>query len=115
MDERLADHTPHGAIRWSAESDKQGVLHITPISADVRSELERYFSLNPRGLTDLPLVPSVEHGDRAISRSLATKWLVKAEKLAELPKLTGGIYHPYRRLWATERKNLPDVDVAPAG
>jgi hypothetical protein len=115
MDERLVDHMPHGAIRWSAESDKQGVLHITPISTDVRTELERYFAANPRGLSDVPLFPSVEHSDQPLSRSVATKWLVKAEKLAELPKLTGGIYHPYRRLWATERKNLPDVDVAAAG
>jgi hypothetical protein len=115
MDERLADHMPHGAIRWSAESDKQGILHITPISTDVRTELERYFAMNPRGLGDVPLFPSVDHPDQTISRSLATKWLVRAEKLGELPKLTGGIYHPYRRLWATERKNLPDVDVAAAG
>ena len=45
----------------------------------------------------------------------ATSWLVKAETLAGLPKLKGGIFHPYRRLWATERKNLPLVDVAAAG
>lgn len=115
MDERLADHMPHGAIRWSAESDKQGTLHVTPISAEVRAELERYIALNPRGLSDAPLFPSVETPEQALSRSVATKWLVKAEKLAELPKLTGGIFHPYRRLWATERKNLPDVDVAAAG
>lgn len=33
----------------------------------------------------------------------------------ELPKLVGGVFHPYRRLWATERKHLPLVDVATAG
>ncbi len=27
----------------------------------------------------------------------------------------GGRWHPYRRKWATERKHLPDVDVARAG
>lgn len=32
MDERIGEHMPHGAIRWAAESDKQGLLHITPIS-----------------------------------------------------------------------------------
>jgi hypothetical protein len=40
---------------------------------------------------------------------------LKAERLAELPKLRGGLWHPYRRLWATERKHLPDRDVAAAG
>ena len=27
----------------------------------------------------------------------------------------GGTWHPYRRLWATSRKGMPDVDVAKAG
>ncbi len=27
----------------------------------------------------------------------------------------GGLWHPYRRKWATERKHLPDVDVAATG
>jgi hypothetical protein len=25
------------------------------------------------------------------------------------------LWHPYRRKWATERKHMPDVDVAAAG
>ena len=36
----------------------------------------------------------------------------KAEGAAGLPKLAGSVAHAYRRLWATERKTLPDVDVA---
>jgi len=27
----------------------------------------------------------------------------------------GSLWHAYRRKWATERKHLPDVDVAAAG
>jgi hypothetical protein len=46
---------------------------------------------------------------------VAKKWLLRAEKRAGLPKLKGGLWHPYRRLWASERKHLPDVDVAAAG
>jgi hypothetical protein len=42
MDERLAQHMAHGAIRWSADTDKQGVLHITPVSAAMRAGLDRY-------------------------------------------------------------------------
>ena len=49
-----------------------------------------------------------------MSRHLATKWLLKAEGLAGLPKLDRGTWHPYRRLWATERKHLPDGDGAHA-
>jgi hypothetical protein len=40
---------------------------------------------------------------------------MRAERLAELPKLAGGVWHPYRRLWATERQHLSDVAVAAAG
>ncbi|HUP51470.1 MAG TPA: hypothetical protein VM198_03265 [Longimicrobiales bacterium] len=55
------------------------------------------------------------HGElRLVPREEPPKWLLKAEELAELPKLERGTFHPYRRLWATERKSLPDVDVAHA-
>ena len=29
--------------------------------------------------------------------------------------MRGGAWHPYRRLWATQRKHLPAQDVAAAG
>ncbi len=114
MDERLAEHMPHGAIRWAAESDKEGFLHISPINAPARESLELYLRRNPR-VGDVPLFPGPRKKDKPIRRELAAQWLVKAEKLAELPKLVGGVFHPYRRLWASERKMLPDVDVAAAG
>lgn len=45
-----------------------------------------------------------------MSRHLAAKWLEEAEKLAGLEKLDGSLWQ-----WATERKHLPDADVAAAG
>ena len=50
-----------------------------------------------------------------MNRRLANAWLRRAEELARVPKQVGGLWHPYRRKWATERKHLPDVDVAAAG
>ena len=41
--------------------------------------------------------------------------LAQAEKLAKLPHLERGGWHAFRRKWATERKHLPNVDVAAAG
>lgn len=38
--------------------------------------------------------------------------LRRAEDAAKLPHLERGGFHSYRRLWAVERKHLPDVDVA---
>lgn len=42
-------------------------------------------------------------------------WLEQAQRRAQVPKLKGGLWHPYRRKWATERKHLPITDVAAAG
>lgn len=50
-----------------------------------------------------------------MDRHLFDKWLMVAERAARLPKLEGGLWHPYRRKWATERKHLPLKDVAAAG
>ena len=50
-----------------------------------------------------------------MNRQRAATWLRKAEELAGLPKLNGSLWHAYRRKWATERKHLPDADVAAAG
>ena len=114
MDERLADHMPHGALRWSAETDKQGMLHITPISEVTRTALERYLAQTPL-VGDVPLFPSPKDATRPMARELAARWLLRAEAQADVAKLLGGTFHPYRRLWASERKHLADVDVASAG
>ena len=114
MNELLADHMPHGAVRWSAETDKQGILHVTPISADMRAELDRYLVHSPR-LGDVPLFPAPGDATRCVRRDLAARWLLRAEVLADLPKLVGSVFHPYPRLWATERKHHSDIDVAAAG
>ena len=114
MDERLVRHMPYGAIRWAAESDKQGFLFVSPISRDARAALDDYRRQSPR-LGSAWLFPAPKDASKPIRRDTAAVWLVKAEKLAELPKLKGGVFHPYRRLWATERKSLPDADVAAAG
>lgn len=113
MDERIAEHMPHGAIRWAAEHDKQGLLFISPISAKARAELDKYLRRSPR-MGPVPLFPAPRGGSKSIRRETAARWLLKAEKLAGLPKIKGGVYHPYRRLFASERRHLPDLDVAAA-
>lgn len=50
-----------------------------------------------------------------MARRLANDWLGKAEVLADVPKQNGGLWHPFGRKWATERKHLPDVHVAAVG
>ena len=114
FDERQADYYPHGGLRWRAESDKMGNDSVTPLARDARDALDAYLAQNPR-LGEAPLFPAPRDAGRPIRADLASRWLMKAEGLAGLPSLSGGRWHPYRRLWATERRHLPAQDVAAAG
>ena len=114
LDENDAMHMPNGAIHWRAETDKEGFLIVSPLSQAARRELDLYLGRNPR-LGDVPLFPAPKVREAQIRRETAAAWLLRAEELAEQPKLVGGVFHPYRRLWASERRHLPDADVAAAG
>ena len=114
MDERLAEHMPHGAIRWSEQTDKMGLLFVSPLSTPARAALDTYMRMSPR-LGAVPLFPAPGDVSVSIDSHLVGKWILRAEKAAELPKLRGSTAHAYRRLWASERKHMPDVDVAEAG
>lgn len=105
---------PHGSIRWPAQTDKTGRETIVPISPEVRRAIDRILRERP-GIGSAPLFPSPEDAQKPISRHLADAWLRKAEALAGVEPQKGSLWHAYRRKWATERKHLPDVDVAAAG
>jgi hypothetical protein len=79
-----------------------------------RAALERYLRLQPR-LGSAPLFPNLKRPDEAISKIAADHLLRPAERRAKLPKFDRGLWHPYRRAWASSRKHLPDVDVSRAG
>lgn len=64
---------------------------------------------------DAPLFPRTDDPSRPVNKTQATYGLMRAEQRAKLPKLERGGFHVYRRLWASERRHLPDVDVAKAG
>ena len=46
---------------------------------------------------------------------MLSKHLREAYRRAGLERLEGGLWHPWRRKWATERKDMPLRDVATAG
>jgi hypothetical protein len=101
-------------IRWPGETDKEGREWWAPITVTVRAALDRVLRERP-GLGAAYLFPSPTDPAQPITKDRASTWLIEAEALAELPKLEGGIWHPYRRKWATVRKHLPLTDVAAAG
>ena len=111
QDPALARYMPHGAIRWRAESDKQGYEDVSPISLLAKAALERYLRAHPR-VGDVWMFPQSKHPDRPINETLARVLRMRAEQLAELPHIERGGFHSYRRAYASDRKHLPDVDVA---
>jgi integrase-like protein len=106
--------TPYGAIRWPDDTDKEGREWVCPIDAKVRGALERVLRERP-GIGNAFVFPSPITPEAPVPTRRATEWLLEAERLAKLPKLRGGAWHPYRRKWATARKGLPLADVAAAG
>jgi integrase len=61
------------------------------------------------------LFPSQVKPAQSVDRSTMDKRLRKAYKRAGLETLKGGLWHAWRRKWATERKQMPLKDVAEAG
>ena len=88
-----------------------GRFDIAPVSQPARDALDRYLRAHPR-LGEVPLFPSAEDPAVPIHKNMAGYFLRRAEERAGLPKLERGLWHPYRRAYAVERKHLPDVDVA---
>ena len=70
-----------------------------------------YSTLGPGGY----VFPRQNDPSRPAVRELLSQWLTRAEQLAQLPKLPGGVTHPYRRKWRSERSHHPIKAVAEAG
>ena len=100
----------HKVIHWSAKSDKEGVYRWIPLGAALSAELMRYREQRPPVESDWVL-PAALNPDRPSDRHLFDNWLTDAERRAGLPKLKGGLWHPYRRMFAMCRKHMPVSDV----
>ncbi len=61
------------------------------------------------------LFPSPKDAGKPVRYDQASRWLAEAERKAKLQPQAGSLWHAYRRLWASARKDLPDVDVMQAG
>jgi integrase len=85
-----------------------------PVTPKVRELLEAYRKQN--GLVgEALLFPAPNNPTKPVDDQRAIDWLRRAEKLAGLAHLPRGAWHPFRRKWATERKDLSPKDVAAVG
>lgn len=109
VDRKKRPEAPWGRILKRGETDKEGVQMWVPLSAPARAALDALPA------TDGYLFPSPKAPERPWTRWHARDLAERAETLAKLEHLEGGLFHPFRRKWATERKHLPDADVMAAG
>ena len=102
-----------GVIRWRAEADKKRREWVVPMPAALCGELRQF--RRKLGAVGGWVFAAELNPEAPMDRHLFDRWLAHAERKAKLPKLAGGLWHPYRRKWATERKHLSITDVAAAG
>jgi integrase len=101
-------------IRWRAEHDKKRKTWVVPMPKEVERALLEFRA--KRGVIGSALVfPMRRDPNRPVSRHLAADWLKRAYRYAKIERPTGGLWHPFRRKFATERKFYPLRDVADAG
>jgi len=104
-------------IRWRAEHDKIRKTWVIPARRDLLGELRRLRAERP-GIGSVLLFPHPQrrrHRRGPATRHLAAYWLKEAFLRGKITKPKGGLWHMFRRAWATERKDLPLKDVAAAG
>ena len=106
-----------GTIRWRAEHDKIRQTWVVPARRDLLKELRRFRADRP-GIGSVLLFPHPQrrrHRGGPVTRHLAAYWLKEAFERGRIAKAKGGLWHMFRRAWATERKDLPLKDLAAAG
>jgi integrase len=102
-----------GEITWRAAADKKRHDWLSPIPPAFVQELRTF--QRKLGTVGGWVFPSHKDPKEPVRGDVLPRQLLRAEREAKLQKLAGGICHPYRRKWATERKHLSIKDVAAAG
>lgn len=101
-------------VRWRAETDKTGKEWVTPVSPEVHERLVKVRRERATG-GDMPLFPTPMDRSRPVGEKTLAHWLDLATEIAKVPALAHDKFHGLRRKWVTERKDLPEKDVAVAG
>ncbi|MGI8618900.1 MAG: hypothetical protein ACR2L6_07395 [Gemmatimonadaceae bacterium] len=73
------------------------------------------FRIKLNGFAESPVFSLRPDSRKPVDTTFLARALLKAEAEAGLPKLSGTLFHAYRRTWATARKGYPTKDVAAAG
>ena len=107
------ERLPYGWVQFRAEHQKNGCDHWVPLTRNTARLIRRQGrALRGKG----PLMfPADRQPTQPVDRWFMSRRLRTAYERAGLQPLSGGLWHPFRRKFATERKHLPIRDVAVAG
>jgi integrase len=102
-----------GTIRWRAEYDKKRMEREVPVPTELLRELR---SMQTRlGAATGWLFPRSVEADGPLPAEMLSQWLADAIRRGRVAKSPGGLWHTYRRKWASERMHHPIKAVAEAG
>jgi len=101
-------------ITWRAELDKKRRTWVVPMPGEAEQALLKFRAEHP-AIGSALVFPMKNDPQRPVSRQLAADWLKRAYRYAGIVRPKGGLWHPFRRKWATERKDYPLRDLAAAG
>ena len=101
-------------ITWRAELDKKRRPWLVPMPREAEQALLVFRAEHP-AIGSTLVFPMKNDPTTPVTRHLASDWLQRAYRYAGLERPKGGLWHPFRRKWATERKEYPVKDVAAAG
>jgi integrase len=103
-----------GTIQWRPELDKRRRSWVTPLPERMRPILVEA-RLRMPSIGKALLFPSTRDATVPVARHLAAYWLKRAFVAAKIQRPLGGLWHCFRRKWATDRKDFPLKDVAAVG
>jgi integrase len=101
-------------ITWRAELDKKRRMWVVPMPKQAEVALLKFRAEHP-AIGSALVFPMKDDPTMPVTRHLASDWMHRAYRYAGVDRPKGGLWHPFRRKWATERKDHPLKDLAAAG
>ena len=101
-------------ITWRAQYDKKRREATLPLSNQLAAEFSAVHE--ERGKPKSGWVfPALTDATKPVDKRVLTDWMLVAEEKAQLPKLEGGVFHPFRRKFASDLQTEPVKQVMVLG
>lgn len=101
-------------ITWRGELDKKRCTWVVPLPKVAEEALLKH-RMGAPAIGSALVFPMRKNASAPLTQHLAADWLKRAYKAAGINRPHQGLWHPFRRKWATDRKELPLKDVAFGG